>query len=465
MLLTNKKLGTLAMVAAGMLVLTIVVHLIGGYAPDVYVGKGTLLIQGLDVGKVAKITVQKGSDTVNLTRSDDGGFSVEECSGYPASVKKINELLIKCLEIRVADKVTQSKDNHAELGVTEEGEDTTVIKLFDEADKLLVGVIAGTASPRTGGVHVRLAGQDTVFSTEKGFYITASPTGFTNNALVDVSKDDVQEIEVQLGKDIYTIIRDKADKIVLSNPPEGKRGKEYEVGSAFGALGNLTFDEVTSASKEPLENTGTFTCKLKKHITYTVRLSKKDDKYFVRLSAAGPSQELIDKSRSISEDEPKSELEKKDAVLTATQKATEFNDRHATWVYQVSSWQAEKMLKPVADLLEDIPPPDEPEEIAASHILVSYKGADRSEVTRSKEEAKKRAEEVLVKVKTDDADFAALAKEFSDGPSKTKGGDLGTFKKGTMHKNFEAAAWKLKVGEVSGLVETPFGFHIIKRAK
>ena len=63
------------------------------------------------------------------------------------------------------------------------------------------------------------------------------------------------------------------------------------------------------------------------------------------------------------------------------------------------------------------------------------------------------------------ADFAALAKQYSDDPGGKNGGDLGTFKKGAMTPAFEDAAFKLKVGEISGVVETSFGFHIIKRTK
>ena len=100
----------------------------------------------------------------------------------------------------------------------------------------------------------------------------------------------------------------------------------------------------------------------------------------------------------------------------------------------------------------------QPEQIKASHILVKV---DAKADEAKKTEARKKIEEVQQKLK-DGGDFAELAKEYSEGPSSTKGGDLGSFGRGQMVKPFENAAWALKPNEVSDIVETRFGYHIIK---
>lgn len=101
---------------------------------------------------------------------------------------------------------------------------------------------------------------------------------------------------------------------------------------------------------------------------------------------------------------------------------------------------------------------DEPEQIRASHILIRVPPGASAEV---KAEKKKKAEEAAKKAKK--ADFATLAKELGEDPTKDRGGDLGFFSRGKMVKAFEEAAWGLKVGQVSGVVETQFGFHVIKK--
>jgi NIMA-interacting peptidyl-prolyl cis-trans isomerase 1 len=117
---------------------------------------------------------------------------------------------------------------------------------------------------------------------------------------------------------------------------------------------------------------------------------------------------------------------------------------------------------------EPVPPPAaDGETVSASHILVAYKGAMRADptITRSKEAAQKRATEILSRAQKG-ADFGKLADESSDDPSaKRNHGSLGTFTRQQMVKPFADAAFALKPGQVSSLVETPFGFHVIKRTE
>ncbi len=100
-----------------------------------------------------------------------------------------------------------------------------------------------------------------------------------------------------------------------------------------------------------------------------------------------------------------------------------------------------------------------PEEVRARHILIKVK---KDASPEEKKAARKKAEEILEKIKKGE-DFASLAEKYSDDPgSAKKGGDLGYFPRGRMVKPFEDAAFSLKAGEVSDIVETKFGYHIIK---
>ncbi len=96
----------------------------------------------------------------------------------------------------------------------------------------------------------------------------------------------------------------------------------------------------------------------------------------------------------------------------------------------------------------------------ASHILLSYKGAPRTQATRTKAEAQAKANELLAQIQANPSSFTMLAFTNSDDSSKQQGGDLGYFSKGQMTKNFENFVFGNPVGKI-GLVETEFGFHII----
>jgi NIMA-interacting peptidyl-prolyl cis-trans isomerase 1 len=126
---------------------------------------------------------------------------------------------------------------------------------------------------------------------------------------------------------------------------------------------------------------------------------------------------------------------------------------------------------PTSPLPAPPPPPgavsERPARVAARHVLVMHRGSERvpAGITRTRDEARARAEEVLRKARAGE-DFAQLARTYSDEPgAASSGGDLGDFGPGQMVPPFERAAFALAVNAISDVVETDFGFHVIRRTR
>jgi len=109
---------------------------------------------------------------------------------------------------------------------------------------------------------------------------------------------------------------------------------------------------------------------------------------------------------------------------------------------------------------------DKPELARVSHILIKPEFIDpnsdpNADPNEAKAIARKKAEDLLKQIE-DGADFAELAKSHSNCPMAPQGGDLGLFPRGEMDPAFENAAFELGIGQISGVVETQYGYHIIK---
>lgn len=103
--------------------------------------------------------------------------------------------------------------------------------------------------------------------------------------------------------------------------------------------------------------------------------------------------------------------------------------------------------------------------VSASHILIAYEGAERSQATRTREEALELIETLMDSIYSDELAFEEAARRYSDCPSGQEGGDLGPFSRNVMTPGFEDAAFAIEVDDISGIVETPFGFHLILRTE
>lgn len=156
-------------------------------------------------------------------------------------------------------------------------------------------------------------------------------------------------------------------------------------------------------------------------------------------------------------------------LADAQKRADELNENLAGWYYVISNEVYEKIRLERKDFVKtkESEESEKPTEVKASHILISYEGADRADqqISRTKDEAKAEAERIRNLIVEQGQEFANLARKHSDGPSKSKGGDLGKFKFEVMAKPFSEAAFALKIGDVSEVVETGFGFHVIKRTE
>jgi peptidyl-prolyl cis-trans isomerase D len=128
-----------------------------------------------------------------------------------------------------------------------------------------------------------------------------------------------------------------------------------------------------------------------------------------------------------------------------------------TWISQVDISEEE-----IQEYYDDHPNEfQNPKTVEARHILIEV---DQDADTEKVAEAKKRIEDILQKARAEQ-DFAELAKQYSEGPSKDKGGYLGTFEREAMVKPFADKAFNMKSGEISDPVRTRFGWHLIKVEK
>jgi peptidyl-prolyl cis-trans isomerase NIMA-interacting 1 len=156
-------------------------------------------------------------------------------------------------------------------------------------------------------------------------------------------------------------------------------------------------------------------------------------------------------------------------VCVALALASGCDERKATPATEIAPPSASAVPTPTPTTTATVAaaPKPIPDRIGCQHVLVAYKGAKNAPagVTRSKADAKARAEKILQDLKDGKTkDFAAVAKEFSDDPgSAGRLGSVGKFKRDEMTKTFSDAAFQLQVDELAPVTESPFGFHVIKR--
>jgi hypothetical protein len=345
----NKKLTTLGIVAAAMLVWAVFQAQWANRKPS-QPDVPKYLIQGLAQEKIAAIEMVAEKDKIRLARGEKG-FVVATKDNYPAKTNEINVILAACLDLKPAELRTENAANHADLGVTAETA-RYAVSLLDAEGKRLAGFFMSKPSEQTNEVYVRPMDSDKVYRVAENNWPYISPMDFVEKELTNPNRDDIVKVTVTVPDGSYVLDKPDQGNIVLEKMPEYK--------SVFEAVAGLSLEDIQKESdKTPdLKFDTTYTAQLKDSTVYTLAIAKKDDKYYLKCDAVFTDTTKVEIDRT-AKDTPE-ELKQKEAKLLAHDKAVAFSQKHKGWIYTIPSYKAQSMTKKLADLLEDIKKPEAP---------------------------------------------------------------------------------------------------------
>ncbi|MBM4026476.1 MAG: DUF4340 domain-containing protein [Planctomycetes bacterium] len=357
--MNNRKLGILAVVAAGM-VLWAVVQARYSVGRRTQLSGPAYLIQGLDPAGIESIVIGKGAEAIKLQRKE-GRFVVTSKGDYPADTKQINDLITKSLDIKTTDLYTTDPKNHEDLQVTEE-KARNVIKFFKADGSLLTGVVIGPSRETGQGTYVRLASSDEVYLAEETPWFRDRAVDYVSQEIVAAPREEIEAVTVTTPEGTYTLrSAQEGDGVALVDMPPDRKLKDSDAKSVLTALTSLRFDDVNTPRQiEGLSFDHEYLCRLKNSTEYRLKLARKDEKTYLLCEAdyTDKTPVLIKPNQKDSEEE----LKKKESKLLAQEHAQKFTLQHKGWIYEIADWKARYLTKKQSELLEA---PEESAEAAA----------------------------------------------------------------------------------------------------
>jgi len=351
--MSDRKLTILGIVAVCMVIWAVAQIRISN-KPRMASDKPAYLIQGLETRDIGSIVIGVGENGVTLKRQAGGQFVVANKDDYPADMKQINDLITRCLDIQTTQFITEKKENHETLGLTED-KARHVVKFFKPDGSLLTGVIVGNAREAGQGSYVKRIMSDKVYVAPEAPWLRSGAMDYIDQELITVARDNIESVTVISPNGGYTLKRkDDGDGFTLENIPAGKKVKDSDSKSVFNAATDIRFTDVKKKSEGTDESTfdRQYVCRLADSTVYTLKIARKDDKAFVLCQAEFTDTTPVTIKK---EGESEEELKKKEAKLLARDKAKKFTTEHQGWIYEIADWKAQNLTKKLSDLLEDEP--------------------------------------------------------------------------------------------------------------
>ncbi len=462
-----------------------------GTASDPLVGKS--LVAAGDIDGIAAITLKSDQGSLELKKAN-GVWRLPAQHDMRVDRNRLEEFFQRVNDAKIVESVSGNPQRHADLGVASvaadaavvSGADSALIVLKDSAGVALKEIylgkgrqaksVDGSQGFGNDGQYFRFGGSDAVYLLSSFIWLDKDQKNWLGKELVKISADKLKQINWKYadGKEEFSLARAGAtDSLILSGLAEDMQTKQSALPAVQNFFANLTFDDFIATDSPELHKD------LSDRLALTV---ESFDGLKLQMLISSGSIEIPGKGKMhllwLN-----TEYAGSDAAVRSV--ADELAANAKKMLYALQEHRVKPLMLKSADLSEAKPKPKPAppadasgtaevasaaaavvsDKVSASHILLAYKGAERSEATRSDEEAKKLAEELLERIKKGE-DFGKVASENSDCPSgKSAAGSLGEFGRGMMAKEFEDAAYALEVGKISGVVKSPFGYHIIRRDK
>ncbi|GAB1352511.1 hypothetical protein MASR1M12_12420 [Erysipelotrichia bacterium] len=457
-------------------------------APDPFVGKN--LVEAADIDGISGITLKSDQGSLELKKVN-GIWRLPGLYDMRVDSNRLEEFFQQVNAAKIVESVSGNPQRHADLGVasvavdaaTVSGADSALITLKDVSGatvrELYLGKgrqaksVDGSQGFGNDGQYFRFGGSDYVYLLSSFIWLDKDQKNWLGKELVKISADKLKQIAWKYSDDSekFSLARAGAtDSLVLSGLAEDMQTKQSALPAVQNFFANLTFDDFIATDSPELH----------KDLSDSLTLAVESfDGLKLQLLVSSGAVEIPGKGKMhllwLG-----AEYAGSDAGVRSI--ADELAANAKKMLYALQEHRVRPLMLKSADLSEAKPKPEPAadasgtaevasaaaavsDKVSASHILLAYKGAERSEATRSDEEAKKLAEELLDRIKKGE-DFGKIASENSDCPSgKSAAGSLGEFGRGMMAKEFEDAAYALEVGKISGVVKSPFGYHIIRRDK
>ena len=240
------KRKVLGLAAVAVMLVLVLVLFEKDTAKDITQGESLLLLPDMKAAldSIIEIKILGGNNESRVTIvNQDSDWHIQEKAGYPADFKVLSRLLHDMAELKVVERKTARAKNHAQLGLTDEGESMGVIVQIS-ADKTYE-IMFGHGS-QTRGTFVRRPDEDQVYLVEQTMEISSDPIDYLDPVFLSIESSEVETVVIQTRDSLLKAVRDETTKkMVIEDIPEGAELRYDTVADSLARIFiNLRFSDV-----------------------------------------------------------------------------------------------------------------------------------------------------------------------------------------------------------------------------